>query len=394
MIDCGSVSSWAPIPLDEILNGNYTPVEPSMLSRTDGRCLIYPERIHTFQAEPEALKTWLALKVCAERLRAGENVLYIDYEDSAPSVVRRLLELGLPTKVITDGFTYLRPDEPLTDITVGDLDAVLGQEPSIVVIDGVTEAFSAQGLSPLDNTDVATWLDILPRKIARAGASVVLLDHVVKDREARGRYAIGAQHKLAGVDVAYSMRVLEPFARGRDGLVSVKVEKDRPGRVREFAVDGQVALLRARSLADGQVSIKLEPPERGTVTSFRPTVLMERISVAVEANPGSSKRAIRETVSGKNPAKDRALELLTSEGYIEARRDGQTMCHHSVKTYREADEQTNRAPVPPPCPNRAPGTGDSDRAPVPHPLTGGTGTEHNNGHLKPSTVPPTRSTAT
>ena len=46
------------------------------------------------------------------------------------------------------------------------------------------------------------------RPIAAAGAAVVLIDHVAKDKEKRGRYAIGAQHKLAGVAVAYGIEVL------------------------------------------------------------------------------------------------------------------------------------------------------------------------------------------
>jgi RecA-family ATPase len=158
------------------------------------------------------------LKASSERLQAGETVLYVDYEDSAPSIVHRLLSLGLAPDTIRHGFAYIRPDEALGDATLPDLDKALQAEPSIAVIDGLTEAFSQQGLSPLDNSDVAQWLELLPRTIVRTGTSVVLLDHVVKDREQRGRYALGAGHNLAGVDVAYSMRVLEPFGRGRDGV--------------------------------------------------------------------------------------------------------------------------------------------------------------------------------
>jgi hypothetical protein len=251
----------------------------------------------------------------------------------------------------------------------------LKADPTLAVIDGVTEAFSRQGLNPLDNGDVATWLDLLPRKFARAGMAVLTLDHVVKDREQRGRYAIGAQHKLAGVDVAYSLKVIQPFARGRDGLVAITVQKDRPGRIREFATDGQVALLRAISGPDGSVRIKLEPPEHNdTGTTFRPTVLMERVSQAVEAQPGLSLRSLRTAVKGqRNDAKDLAVDLLVSENYIEIRTEGQAKRHYSLRPYStETDPEDAPCPT---VPDRAPGTPDGDRAPVPHPFKG-TGTEH------------------
>jgi hypothetical protein len=256
-------TTWAAIPLDPVLNGDHSEMPPSMLARTDGRCLLYGGRVHAFHAEPEALKTWLALAACAECLRASERVGYIDFEDSATSIVQRLLSLGVDREEIAYGLAYIRPDEPLADAALRDLDVALEPARSLVIVDGVTEAFSRQGLNPLDNSDIATWLDVLPRRLVRSGAAVVLLDHVVKDKESRGRFAIGGQHKLAGIDVAYSLKVIEPFARGKDGAVAIRVEKDRPGRVREFAKDAQVATLRAISKPNGVVRIKLEPPEHG-----------------------------------------------------------------------------------------------------------------------------------
>jgi len=360
-------TSWAPVSMEEILAGDYEPSRPTMGARVDGRCLIYPGRIHAFHAEPEALKTWFQLWLCAERLERGEDALFLDFEDSAPSIVQRLLDLGASSEAISSRFHYIRPDEALSDHSSPDFDAALATMPTLVVIDGLTEAFSVQGLSPLDNSDIATWLDILPRRIIRTcpGAAVNTLDHVVKDREQRGRYAIGGQHKLAGVDVAYSMRVIEPFGRGHDGVVSIRIEKDRPGGVREFATDGQVALLRARSLPDGKVSISLDPPEHAS-GGFRPTVLMERISRAVEATSGLSKRALRETVHGKSSICDLALELLIAEGFVAARRDGQKHVHSSVRPFREEadrDPVTQRDPTVTQSQHR-------DRDPVTPPLLG------------------------
>lgn len=333
-------STWSPVPLEPVLEGAVLEPRPSILRRIDGECLLYEGRLHALQAEPEALKSWLALAACAEVMRDGEIVVYVDFEDYAPSIVQRLRDLGLSTETIAHGFIYIRPDEALTPETMRDLDAALAANPALAVIDGVTEAYTHQGLNPLDNSDVATWLNLLPRKAAQTGAAVLMLDHVAKDKEQRGRYALGAQHKLAGVHVAYSLRVLKPFSRQHDGLVSIKVEKDRPGHVRAFAEDGIVAILHATTTTDDLVKLKLEPPTERAESSFRPTIFMERISNALEDNPGLSKRGIRLAVRGKHEAKDLALELLIAEGYVEARHDSQATRHYSVKPYRKTDDHT------------------------------------------------------
>lgn len=360
-------TTWAPVGLERILAGEYVEPAPSILIRTDGRALLYEGRVHAVNAEPEALKTWLALRACLECMQNFQRAMYVDFEDSPGGIVSRLLALGATADEVTSGFVYLRPDEPLVEPALKDLEAALELKPVLVVVDGVTEAFSRQGLNPLDNGDVATWLDVLPRRLVRTGAAVLLLDHVVKDREQRGRYAIGAQHKLAGVDVAYSMRVIEPFARGRDGLVAIKVEKDRPGSVREFAAGGQVALLRARSGEDGGVRIKLEPPEQQE-GGFRPTRLMQHVSERLERDAGLGKRAVREAVSGRGETVDLALELLISEGYVEARPEGNRIRHFSVKPYREDDDEPERVPVSGTCPALNADTGESERVPVSLPL--------------------------
>jgi hypothetical protein len=68
---------------------------------------------------------------------------------------------------------------------------------------------------------------------------------------------------------------------------------------------------------------------------------MERVSLAVETDPGLTKRAIRDAVRGKATAVDLARELLIAEGFIEARAESEAaraaVRHYSVKPYREAE---------------------------------------------------------
>jgi hypothetical protein len=337
--------SWRAEDLLAAIEGRGGANPPAFLSRSDGPCLLYEERLHQLSAEPEAGKGWLACRASADLLQAGRAVIYIDFEDTAAAIVERLQALGAEDRQIAKHFIYIRPHEPLTEFTRGELDIALGLSPALVVIDGVTEALTIHGLDLGDNGDIARWLDLLPRPAVRSGAAVLMLDHVVKDKESRGRYAIGAQHKLAGIDVAYALEVIEAFGRGKTGLVKVRVTKDRPGHVRPHSEGDQIALMRLGSSGmDGRVDITLDPPDgAGEDGEFRPTVLMERISSAVEANPGMTAREIR-GLGGKASALDQALHILLREGYLARDDSGRSHSHTSVRPFRAEAEEASIAP--------------------------------------------------
>jgi AAA domain len=365
-------TSWARLDVDAVLAGQQTDPEPTMLARTDGLALVYAGKVHAFQGESESGKTWVALALCAERLEHGERVLFLDFEDGPQSIIGRMLALGTAPESIREHFHYVRPDEPLNDQGRRDLD-VAADGVTLAVIDGVTEALTLHGLDLASNVDVAKWLELLPRRLSRKGTAVVTLDHVVKDKDARGRYAIGAQHKLAGVDCAYGVAVIRAFGRGRDGRLKIIVQKDRPGHVRGFAHEGKAAEVSLHSRNDGTVTVTVGPPEGAAGGTFLPTTLMERVSRAVEAEPGLTKRAIRSTVKGRNNVKDLALELLITEGFVSEQQDGaQAVRHHSIRPFRQDAESTEQAPcptVPTPCP-RPQGHGSDDRAHRAPPLQG------------------------
>jgi hypothetical protein len=341
------VSSWKPIDLDAALGGSDREQPPDRLRRSDGVALLYAGKLHSIFSEPEGCKGWLSLAAIAEYLVAGEHTTLIDFEDSARVVVERLRSLAVPDETIRTRFHYVRPEEPFDEGGQLALAPALAAS-ALVVFDGVTEALALDGVDPNSNAEVARWLARLPRRIASRGAAVVLLDHVVKDREARGRFAIGAQVKLSATDVAYRLEVVEPFARGRTGLVKVKVTKDRPGHIRQHAEGDRIADLHLSSNGSA-VTASLEPP--GTGAPLRPTGQMERVSRAIEQDPGLSKRAIRAAVSGRNDVIDLALELLVVEGHVEARPDGRATAHYLLKAFRERMDGDDRAHAPDRAPN-------------------------------------------
>jgi AAA domain len=228
---------WEPVDLAPILAGESIEAPPSVLVRTDGQGLLYPGKVHALAGPPESVKGWLALVTSAERMALGEHVLYIDFEDTAATAVARLRALGVPDSHIFGLFHYVAPEDPLR----GDIRDLVPEGTGLAVLDGITEALTLLGLKLIDNTDVAKFLGMVARPLAAAGPAVLMLDHVVKDREARGRGAIGAQHKLAGVDVAYSLDIIRPFGRGLEGLSRLTITKDRPGFIRAHATGRKLA---------------------------------------------------------------------------------------------------------------------------------------------------------
>ncbi len=313
-------SSWRPVDLGPYLDGSYQPPAPSLLRRQDGRALLYGGRVHWVSGEPEAGKTWLALLGCAQTLLHGGQVVYIDLEDGPGGMSARLIDLSVPATVIRERFHYFNPG---TRLTYGDRAALapLVADVALVVIDACTESLAQQGLSSKDDTDIASWLDLLPRWAAKLGPAVVVLDHVVKDADSRGRWATGSQHKLSGLDgAAYSLETVHPAGRGLRGRSRLYVTKDRHGQVRgpatipssggkhwagDLVVDSSDVL---------DVVLHAPAEQEGP---FRPTVLMQRISEALaDAGKPLSGRDVEDRVRGKAQPIRQALAALVDDGHV------------------------------------------------------------------------------
>ena len=337
-------SSWQPVNLSPIFLGAGDHDRPDILTREDGESLLYSGKTNSIYGETESGKTWLVLKAVAQELLAGKVVGYIDYEDSARGAVGRLRTLGVPDEVIGARFIYIQPSEAVATASA-EIEALLARNPSLVAIDGVTEGMTVEGLSLNDNADVARFHERLPRRIARRGTAVTLVDHVVKSRDDRGRYPIGAQSKLSGVDgAAYSVKLKTPFGRGRTGRAQLYLTKDRPGWVPSEGKKRLVAEIEAVSQGD-RMDIALKSPVSSG--ELRPTVLMERISRALEADSeGRSEYWVRQNVHGSTDGKRLALEVLVREGFVVVEPGSRNAhLHRSVRAYREkADLSGDRSP--------------------------------------------------
>lgn len=333
---------WAPVDLTDIIANGETIEEPTVLERADGFCLLYPGTVHSVAGEPESGKTWVGLIGAAQELKAGAHVTMTDFEDRAGRVVGRLLSLGVPPARILERFHYIRPMTRLDAAGTQHLEHWAARS-SLVIIDGVTEAMSLHGLDLNDQTDIAAFLALIPRRLADLGPAVLQIDHLPKMTEHGNRFAIGGQHKLAGLDgAAYLVKVIDAFGRGKKGRAVITVAKDREGAIREQTAGNTIAELVLDSTG-GALYAALEVPRGVSKTDdgqFRPTILMERVSRWIEDNPGQSGRQIEGNVSGKNTGIRDAIRVLALEGRIEGTPGLRSSVHYSsVTPYREADDR-------------------------------------------------------
>jgi len=348
--DTGEPSTWVPVDLGPVVAGlrdgtNTRPV-PVVCRRSDEVGLFYPYRVNGLSGDSGSGKGWVALYACVQEMADGADVVYIDLEDHEDNIVGRLLSLGVAPELIVEQFNYIRPGDPYMAADLNALDElVVTIGATVVVIDSTGESMNAQSLKGNDDDHVTLWFKLLPRRLARLGPAVVVLDHVTKDKTTRGLWAAGSQRKRAAIDGAtFMVDTLRPFGIGMAGVAKLTTAKDRNGthpnglKAGEFKLD-------ARSDA---YAVTLEAPTPSfEAESFRPTFLMEKTSRFIECHPDSSKNQVETAVSGKAAAKRLALDLLISEDYVTVTpgRRG-ALIHRSVHPYREGESGTSPDLVP------------------------------------------------
>ena len=160
--------------------------------------LIYRGKRHAISGPPEAAKTLAALTIALEAIRARDLVAFIDFE-SGPAETRRLLEDLGATPAELDNVIYIEADGPPD---ASDLERhIIAQGADLVIIDAAAGAYEASGLSENDRGDIERFARMWIQPLWRAGIATILIDHVVKNSDSRGKFAIGGERKLGGVDV-------------------------------------------------------------------------------------------------------------------------------------------------------------------------------------------------
>ena len=362
--------SWQFEDLAQLASGIELPPTPTVFQREDGQGLFYRGAVNDLHGEPGCGKSMIAQIATAQELKADRDVIYIDYEDSARNVVKRLLLLGVSGEQIIGHLHYVRPSaKPSSPTSLGGWRETLdyADTATLAIIDGVTSCLAYAGLDSNSGDDIAAWYNTMPRLISACGPAVVLIDHVVKSKDNRGRYAGGSMQKLALIDgISYSVDMTKPVGKGVRGTIVIKSGKDRISEIEEHcAVSWSSNGSHLREAA--RIEINSTDPKLMRVTIARPnmmpsdettrqrglerpTGLMEKISRIVENAPEEPNQTEIIELLKDDGSSARKTTVLTAinrllEGGWISNRSGRNNrnIYASVRPYRQMDDPKSDA---------------------------------------------------
>lgn len=216
------------------------PPRPDVLTRADGHALFYRGRVNVLFGDPESGKSWIGYAAVVDALRRGLAAAVFDLDHNpARDVVLRLLDLGADADDLADParFALVQPLDA-EELRAGVRD-VAELAPAVAVIDSVGEVLPLLGLSSNspDEWSYANRLVLTP--LAERGASVVAIDHLPKNGDARSHGQTGTLAKRRTTSgVSLRVTVHEAFAPGRGGSANLAIDKDRPGGLRAVCPPG------------------------------------------------------------------------------------------------------------------------------------------------------------
>lgn len=321
---------WRPVPvLDRIGDLTAAPLEAPLWLRSDGQGLLYRGRTHSLSGEGGHGKSLVALAACLNVVRHGGRAAFLDMgEDVYETTAKRLLQIG----ATDDDLTRLywagidRTWEGPADIP--DWLAFLEDEWDLVIIDSVAMGLDLWGYQGNDNDGVNAWWRRVPKEIAkRTGAAVLVLDHVVKNKDNRGRAPIGAVAKFNNVSgVQFQLEVHGAgFRPGGRGSIVLRATKDRGGTVEASGGPGRhpvVAVVTIDTTEGRPAAVDVDPP--GVVPGInhaaddRVTDAMAEISAHLAGldGRGVGVEAIRHAVGRKKADVIEALARLVEGKHV------------------------------------------------------------------------------
>ena len=349
--------TWATVTaadMFDLFTGNVVDIMPDVLQRSDGTHAMYTGETHIFFGESGIGKSWVLFEACRQELMKGNGVVFIDQESSRNVTAMRLRALGLlpytdtlgevhpgaiTPEELSEMFAYLRaesglgvnPDgtmkhEQLLDELGQTIDRV---RPTLVVIDGLTNAFMNEGLSTNSAEEVAAFYGAVTEPLAREfNAAIASIDHVTKNKEMRTE-ALGSIHKTAGVTGA-SYGILatpgEPrVGKNQDADIWITGRKDRLGGAQDslpMNFGSPIWGVGKMRPLHGKFEMTIDPWVEDPVDLLRKqnpwAAAAERISdILVEAREPMSKAEMLRFVRGEKRWKDDAMIELEERGFIE-----------------------------------------------------------------------------
>jgi hypothetical protein len=339
------------VDLAPYLEGNVKTEKPTVAQvLPDGRCLFYAGRLNELHGEPGEGKTNVLIATTNAVLEQGGTVVYIDPEDTPGGFVRRAIGLGGNAEALKTRCRYLHNPSP-EEITAAQAWSA-EHKPTLVILDGLAEGLSAEGLNEDIAGDVLKFARLRLRPFAEHGAAVVVADHVPKNTDSRGRWARGSGAKLGRYDgLVLEIKLGRAYTPTEAGYVKLCISKDRNG-----GAGARGAMLsEVHFLPDtDRTLVSFTPPEGAG--NWRPTAIMEKIVSHLETFGQDTKNGVCKAIGSKRETVMLAIKLLIDDGTVASTAKGNS---HIL---RLAEAGSSRFPS---SSQAVPGTSQNVGSPVP-----------------------------
>ena len=380
-----------------VLAGTHRRTEPTVLFREDGSPLLYESRLNWLAGPPESQKSYLAALAAIQEMARGRKAVYIDFEEAdGVTIAERMVAIGLgngydaeqiadwlcgPKR--TDGtrdtnaraLFYTNARTLTGKIRTKAIKAIKAGA-RFVVLDGCAAAMGAADMEEDKAKDVNLWLAGSVWPLVRAGAGVLVIDHVVKNaaQQGQGGFASrgprGSGAKLAAVSgVTLIAEPKSPGSAFNEGEIELWVTKDRPGRVQCSRRGGRrlAGVLRSTPMQiDGieATQLRITDPDNIVDSASKEEreakwrqIAAERISATLEAaGAPMSKTEVKDAL--KEKAEERGskglrsetvvggFELLIEGGWATMEKEGKEHKLTLVRKYREEYGEAASAEIP------------------------------------------------
>lgn len=288
--------------------------------RTDGFALMYQGAHVTIYGEPGSGKTMLAKYITAEAISAGHRCLHIDIDGNFGAVLAQDIKaFGTKPADIIELFSLAQPDtaQALHEV----IRFAVANPYTIAVIDSVA---SLQAYTAADGDNATDYVQKVYMAIVKplldVGTTVITIDHTAKGDHIKG--AAGTIQKRAKADLAFHVIPgAQSFARGRDGIVRLYLDKDRYSSVKAASSehDGRDLAAIFKIPAAGLHEAKLQLPD-GAVTPTVKNDIPKKTGQLILEFLATGKEETRQTIANhlqkSTDATNRALSRLITDGAI------------------------------------------------------------------------------
>jgi hypothetical protein len=345
--DHHDLDSWHPYYLSGVQDDQAIP--PSL-----GHNLIYPGLRHVFSGPQESAKTLAAYVIALDVIRAhpDRQIILIDFEMGPRGAKRRWRDCGATNQELDQQILYLAPEQPAL---LERVEILVALDPLLVLIDAAAGAFDNEDLDDNKRSDAEKWRKLYVDPFFDHGIATIVLDHVVKNTESRGKYTIGSERKTGGGEVHIGFDTIKPVKRGSTGIYKMTLHKDREGHHnRGHFYDFHVASDPDTHTLNCEFR-PVDHPDDGTTQL--PTELMQRVSHYLEQQPEPvSQNQILINVKGNDHyLKAAIVHLVTLDYAAETAGKNRSRQFHSTRPFIRSEwENTQETQVRPSSANVRP----------------------------------------